>query len=83
MNDKRRPNGSDIEAIHLLKEDFQKRGLDSKLIMEVGEDFVILSSEQKIRIAALITTGQIKEPVSLDGCVSHAKDFTELEMTMY
>ena len=42
-----------------------------------------LSSEQKIRIAALITTGQIKEPVSLDGCESHAKDFTELEMTTY
>ena len=83
VNDKRRPNGSDIEAIRLLKEDFQKRGLDSKLILEVGEDFVILSSEQKIRIAALITTGQIKEPVSLDGCESHAKDFTELEMTTY
>lgn len=83
VNDKRRPNGSDIEAIRLLKEDFQKRGLDSQLIMEVGEDFVILSSEQKIRIAALITTGHIKEPVSLDGCESHAKDFTELEMTTY
>ena len=83
MNDKRRPNGSDIEAIRLLKEDFQKRGLDSQLIMEVGEDFVILSSEQKIRIAALITTGHIKEPVSLDGCESQAKDFTELEMTTY
>ena len=83
VNDKRRLNGSDIEAIRLLKEDFQKRGLDFKLIMEVGEDFVILLSEQKIRIAALITTGQIKEPVSLDGCESHAKDFTELEMTMY
>ncbi|XP_078364125.1 uncharacterized protein LOC144648447 [Oculina patagonica] len=51
--------------------------------MEVGEDFIMLSSEQKIRIAALITTGQIKEPVSLDGCESHAKDFTELEMTTY
>ena len=83
MNDKRRPNGSNIEAIRLLKEDFQRRGSDSKLIMEVGEDFVILSSEQKIRIAALITTGQIKESVSLDGCESHAKDFTELEMTTY
>ena len=83
VNDKWRPNGSGIEAIRLLKEDFQKWGVDSKLIIEVGEDFVILSSEQKIRIAALITTGQIKEPVSVDGCESHAKDFTELEMTMY
>lgn len=73
VNDKRRPNGSDIEAIRLLKEDFQKRRLDSKLIMEVGEDFVVLSSEQKIRIAALITTGQIKEPVSVDGCESSCK----------
>ena len=71
MNDKRRLNGSDIKAIRLLKEDFQRQGLDSKLIMEVGEDFVILSSEQKIRIAALITTGQIKEPVSLDDCECH------------
>lgn len=83
VNDKRRPNGSDIEAIRLLEEDFQNQGLGSKLIMEVSEDFVILSSEPKIRIAALITTGQIKEPISLDGCESHAKDFTELEMTTY
>ena len=51
--------------------------------MEVGEDFVILSSEPKVRIAALITTGQTKEPVSLDGCESHAKDVTELEITTY
>lgn len=64
MNDKRRPNGSDIEAISLQKEDFKKQGLDSKLIMEVGEDFIILSSKQNIRIAALITTGPTKEPVS-------------------
>lgn len=76
MNDKRRPNWSDIEAITLLKEDFKKQGLDSKLVMEVGEDFIILSSKQKIRIAALITTGPTKEPVSFFyGCESHAKEF--------
>lgn len=76
VNDKRRPNWSDIEAITLLKEDFKKQGLDSKLVMEVGEDFIILSSKQKIRIAALITTGPTKEPVSFFyGCESHAKEF--------
>lgn len=60
-----------------------RRGLDEKLIMDVGEHSVILSSEQKIRIAALITLGQIEEPVSLDGCESHANGFTEIELTTY
>ena len=83
VNKTARPGGSDIEAIRLLKEDFMKRGLDAKLIMDVGEDSVILSSEQKIRIAALITVGQIEEPVSLDGCESHANGFTEIELTTY
>lgn len=36
------PGGKDIEAIHVLKEDFVKRGLDENLILEVGEDYVIL-----------------------------------------
>ena len=61
---------------NLEKEDFKKQGLDSKLVMEVGEDFIILSSKQKIRIAALITTGPTKGPVSFFyGCESHAKEF--------
>ena len=70
--------GKDIEAIRVLKEDFVKRGLDENLILEVGEDFVILSSEVKIRIAAQITLGLVTEPVSLDGCESHVKEFTEI-----
>ena len=77
------PGGKDIEAIRGLKEDFVKRGLDENLILEVGEDYVILSSEVKIRIAAQITLGLVTEPVSLDGCESHAKEFTEIEMTTY
>ena len=77
------PGGKDIEAIRVLKEDFVKRGLDENLILEVGEDYVILSSEVKIRIAAQITLGLVTEPVSLDGCESHAKKFTEIEMTTY
>ena len=32
---------------------------------------------------ALITLGIVPEPVSLDGCENHAKNFTELEMTTY
>ena len=83
VNKETRPGGSDIAAIGLLKEDFRKRDLDDNLIMEVGNDYVILSSEQKIRIAALLTLGKIEEPVSLDGCESHAKDYTEIEMTTY
>lgn len=31
----------------------------------------------------LITLGKVKEPVSLDGCESLAKEFTEVEMTTY
>lgn len=41
--------GSDIEAIRLLKEDFISRGVDENVILDVGEDHVILSSEHKIR----------------------------------
>lgn len=44
---------------------------------------VTLSSEQKICIGALIPLGIIDEPVSLDGCESHAKGFTEIELTTY
>ena len=77
------PGGKDSEAIRVLKEDCVKRGLDENLMLEVGEDFVILSSEVKIRIAAQITLGLETEPVSLDGCESHAKEFTEIEMTTY
>ncbi|CAB4017615.1 Hypothetical predicted protein, partial [Paramuricea clavata] len=83
VNKETRPGGSDIAAIGLLKEDFRKRDLDDNLIMEVGNDYVILSSEQKTGIAALLTLGKIEEPVSLDGCESHNKDYTEIEMTTY
>ncbi|XP_033121548.1 uncharacterized protein LOC117120621, partial [Anneissia japonica] len=83
VNEKSRPGGSDIEAVRLLKEDFEKRGLDHNLILEVGEDYVLLSSEQKLKMAALITINKINEPVSLDGCESHARDYTELELTTY
>ena len=44
-----RPGGSDIKAIRKLKEDFQKRNLDENLILEMGDDYVILSSSEKIR----------------------------------
>ncbi|CAB4035562.1 Hypothetical predicted protein, partial [Paramuricea clavata] len=83
IDKEKRPGGSDVEAIRNLKEDFSKRGLDENLIMEVGDDFVILSSATKIRLAALITFGIVTEPLSLDGCESLAKDFTEVEMTTY
>lgn len=83
IDKKNMPGGSDLEAIRSLKEDFSKRALDENLIMEVGEHYVILSSEEKLRLAALITMGKFTEPVSLDGCESLAKDFTELEMTTY
>ena len=78
-----RPGGSDIEAVRVLKEDFAKRGLVNNLILEVGDDFVILSSEAKIHLAALLTLGIIHEPVSLEGCESHAKLYSEVEMTTY
>ena len=83
IDKKNRPGGSDLKAIHGLKDDFSKRKLDDNLIMEVGEDCVILSSTEKVRLAALITLGEVSEPVSLDGCESLAKDFTEVEMTTY
>jgi hypothetical protein len=53
------------------------------LILKVGDDFVILSSEYKLQLGALITLGLVEEPVSLDGCESHTKDFTEVKMTTY
>ena len=83
MQETTRPGGSDIEAVRVLKEDFAKRGLDNNLILEVGHDFVILSSEEKIRLGAHITLGMVHEPVSLDGCESHAKNYSEVEMTTY
>jgi hypothetical protein len=83
VNNKTKPGGSDVAAVNLLQQDFQKRNLDENLILKVGEDFVILSSAQKIRLGALITLGYVDEPVSLDGCESHSKDFTELELTTY
>lgn len=83
INKTTRPGGSDLEAVRLLQDDFGKRNLDKNLILKVGQDYVILSSEQKLRLAALITLGHVEEPVSLDGCESHAKDFTEVEMTTY
>ena len=45
IQQKTRPGGSDIEAVHLLKDDFTKRDLDDNLILKVGDGFVILSSE--------------------------------------
>lgn len=49
----------------------------------MGDDYVILSSSEKIRIGVLITLGLVSEPVSLDGCESLAKDYTEVELTTY
>ena len=83
VNKVKRPGGNDIEALRLLREDFRRRNLDDNLILEIGDNYVILSSEEKINLAALITLGIVKEPVSLDGCESHAKDYTEIEMTTY
>ena len=40
------------------------------LILDVGDDHVILSSEHKIRLG--ITLGLVNEPVSLDGIKSVA-----------
>lgn len=62
-----RPRGTDIEAVSVLKKDFAKDGLENNLILEVEDDFVILSSEAKIRLAALSTLGivLIHEPVRL------------------
>ena len=62
---RRRPVGSDIEAVRVLKEDFVKRGLNKNLILEEGDDFVILSSEAKIHLAALLTLGIVDKPVRL------------------
>ena len=44
---------------------------------------MILSSKEKIKFACLITLGIVKEAVSIDGCQSIAKHFTELELTAY
>ena len=76
INKKKRPGGSEIEAVQLLKDDFLARKLDENLIMCVGDDYVILSSEHKVRLGALITLGIVDEPVSLDGCESRAQHYT-------
>jgi len=83
INKKKRPGGSEIEAVRLLKDDFIARNLDENLIVCVGDDYVILSSEQKVRLGAIISLGIVDEPVSLDGCESRAKNYTEIEMTTY
>lgn len=83
INKKKRPGGSEIEAVQLLKDDFLARKLDENLIMCVGDDYVILSSKHKVRLGALITLGIVDEPVSLDGCESRAQHYTEIEMTTY
>lgn len=83
INKKKRPGGSEIEAVRLLKEDFIARNLDKDLILCIGDDHVILSSEQKVRLGALITLGFVDEPVSLDGCESRVNNYTEIEMTTY
>ena len=53
------------------------------LILRIGDDHVILSSEQKVRLAALITLGIVDEPISLDDCESHANNNTEIEMATH
>ena len=83
INKKKRPGGSEIEAVRLLKDDFIARNLHENLIMCVGDDYVVLSSEQKVRLGALISLGIVDEPVSLDGCESRAQKYTEIEMTTY
>ena len=83
VNKNARPGSSEIEAIRLLKNDFIARGLGPYLVMDVTDNTVTLSSEQKICIGALITIGIIDEPLSLDSCESHAKGFTEIELTTY
>lgn len=83
INKEKRPGGSEIEAVRLLKDDFIARKLDENLIMCVNDDYVILSSEQKVRLGALISLGIVDEPVSLDGCESRAQKYTEIEMTTY
>ena len=81
VNKLKRPGGKDIEVLRLLREDFARRHLDENLILELGDRYVILSSEEKVHLATLITLGIVQDPVSLDGCESHAKDYTEIEMT--
>ena len=83
INKEKRPGGSEIEAVRLLKDGFIARKLDENLIMCVNDDYVILSSEQKVRLGALISLGIVDEPVSLDGCESRAQKYTEIEMTTY
>ena len=83
INKEKRPGGSEIEAIRLLRDDFIKRGIDKHLILHVGKDIVVLSSEEKIRLGGLITLGVIEEPVSLDGCESLTTAYTEIELTTY
>ena len=56
----------------MLKDDFIARNVDETLIMCVGEDYVILSSKQKVRLGALISLGIVDEPVSLDCCETKA-----------
>ena len=83
INKKTRPGGLEIGAVRLLKDDFIARNLDDNLIMCAGDNYVILLSEQKVRLGALITLGIVDEPVSLDGCERHAQKYTEIEMTTY
>ena len=44
INKKKRPGGSEIEAVRLLTDDFIARNLDENLIMCVGDDYVVLLS---------------------------------------
>ena len=83
INNKKRPSGSEIEAVQLLKDDFIARNLDDNLIMCVGDDYVILLSQHKVRLGALISLGIVDEPVSLNGCEGCAQQYTEIEMTTY
>ena len=59
------------------------RNLYENLMVCVGNNYVILSSEQRVQLGALITLGIVDEPVSLDGCESHAQNYTEIDMTTY
>jgi len=58
INKKKRPGGSEIEAVRLLKDDFIARNLDENLIMCVGDDYVILSSEQKVPLVLALSMSQ-------------------------
>jgi len=58
INKKKKPGRLEIEAVRLLKDDFIARNLDENLIMCVGDDYVILSSEQKVPLVLALSMSQ-------------------------